>query len=148
MDPTEIAGNKEYKFSWNDWLYAGLDLERLTGTEQKAYEKLSKVLSTHSYKPVSSLKIESPAGNASVGESLQLEYRLLPQDATVKNVIWESSDPQVASIDKFGVVTFHSAGKANISIFSWDDATPRSNPNVEEFSREGVTDSIELSIKR
>lgn len=148
MDPTEIAGNKEYKFSWNDWLYAGLDLERLTGAEQKAYDKLSKVLSTHSYKPVSSLKIESPSGNASVGESLQLGYRLLPADATVKNVIWESSDPQVASIDKFGVVTCHSAGKANISIFSWDDAAPRSNPNVKEFSREGVTDSIELSIKR
>ena len=45
--------------------------------------------------------------NYYAGETLQLEYRITPYDATNKNVIWSSSAPSVATVDANGLVTFH-----------------------------------------
>lgn len=147
-DPQEEAGGKKIKYSWNDSLYAGIDFKEFTQEERQAYQKLNAVVKNHAYRPVESLEITSRVRAAGKGDTLQLEYALNPANATVLNVIWESSNPAIASVDKFGTVTCHQAGEVTINIYSWDDAVPRSNPNVPEYSRTGISDSTRIVIAR
>jgi uncharacterized protein YjdB len=45
-----------------------------------------------------------------IGDSRQLSVDVLPTNATDKTVVWESTDPTVASVDAAGVVTAKAAG--------------------------------------
>ena len=66
--------------------------------------------------PVQTVKIGTK-GNTPVpyGESLQLEFSVLPEDATDPAVAWTSSDEGVLRVDEKGAVTAVSAGKATVT---------------------------------
>ncbi len=49
-----------------------------------------------------------------IGKSQSLEYELWPANATDKTVTWCSSNPEVATVNEYGVVTAVSAGKVTI----------------------------------
>lgn len=49
------------------------------------------------------------------GETVKLVANVIPETAENKNLIWESSDPEVASVDENGVVTVYKNGSAVIS---------------------------------
>lgn len=49
------------------------------------------------------------------GEYKQLSYKILPSNATLKNVVWKSSNANIVSVNKNGVVTAKSFGKAKIT---------------------------------
>ena len=49
------------------------------------------------------------------GETVTLVAEIIPETAENKNLIWESSDPEVASVDENGVVTVYKNGSAVIS---------------------------------
>lgn len=71
------------------------------------------------YKYVESLKITNPEANpyrTVVGQEFKLEYTLLPEDASDKNVIFESSDNEVATVDAQGNVNVLKNGKAEIKL--------------------------------
>ena len=42
-----------------------------------------------------------------VGQTLQLNATVYPENTTNKTVTWISSDPEVASVDQNGLVTVH-----------------------------------------
>lgn len=49
------------------------------------------------------------------GERRQISYTLLPQDATVKTIIWTSSDESIVNVDENGFVTAAAMGSAVIT---------------------------------
>ena len=49
------------------------------------------------------------------GENVKIIANVIPETADNKNLIWESSDPDVATVDENGVVTAHQNGIAVIS---------------------------------
>lgn len=57
-----------------------------------------------------------------VGESIQLSYVVIPNDATYNNVSWSSSDESIATITNDGLVSFVKEGGAIISL-TIDDVT-------------------------
>ncbi|WP_367363485.1 PEGA domain-containing protein [Mesotoga sp.] len=59
------------------------------------------------------ISVESESLTIGVGESIQIEFKVKPEDATVK---FSSSDESVASASSTGVVIGISAGKAEITI--------------------------------
>ncbi|AFK05955.1 hypothetical protein Theba_0221 [Mesotoga prima MesG1.Ag.4.2] len=59
------------------------------------------------------ISLESESLTIGVGESIQIEFKVKPEDATVK---FSSSDESVASVSSTGVVIGISAGKAEITI--------------------------------
>ena len=61
-----------------------------------------------------------------VGDTLTLEAEVLPKNATDKRVTWESSNKDVATVDKNGVVTGVGAGEVSIT------ATSVSNPKLKD----------------
>ena len=59
----------------------------------------------------------SPASHSmEVGETVQMEAIILPENATNKNVSWISLSPIVASVNETGLVTAHKQGNATIRV--------------------------------
>ena len=50
-----------------------------------------------------------------IDEQGSVYYTIAPEDSEVVSAIWSSSDPSVATVDEYGVVTAHKAGKAVLS---------------------------------
>ncbi|MEM6769819.1 MAG: Ig-like domain-containing protein, partial [Bacteroidota bacterium] len=79
-------------------------------------------------------------------QEVQLEYAITPANATRNNVIFYSSDPEVVTIDKFGVLHAKKAGRATVSIYSWEDARPLAANAEETYLRTGVSDQVAVEV--
>lgn len=77
-------------------------------------EKTSEVI------PVSGIYIDKDSLTLTVGSTEKLAAIILPQNATNKNVIWESRDNSVATVDNNGNVTAIAPGYVLISVTSED----------------------------
>ncbi len=60
------------------------------------------------------VEMKSKAQTLNVGKSVQLEAYVLPEEATIKTLIWYSPDESIAVVDENGVVTAISPGKVQI----------------------------------
>ena len=72
--------------------------------------------------PVTSVSVDATA-SVYVGETTTLTATVLPDNATNKNVTWESDDETIATVDESGVVTGVAAGEAIITVTSVADNT-------------------------
>lgn len=68
--------------------------------------------------PTVSLSFSTAELALSVGQSYRMEYTmgLEPADATRPQLVWESSDPSVLSVDQNGLVTAHNIGKVTLTL--------------------------------
>ena len=73
---------------------------------------------------VESITLNYTAASMLVGNTLQLEATVLPDNATDKTITWSSSDSGAASVTQTGLVTALEQGDATII------ATPNGNPNL------------------
>jgi arylsulfatase A-like enzyme len=146
-DPFERSGEDSVKFNWNNWHHSGLNVDTLTAEQRAAYDRLGEVLKKNAYRPVTDLKIKAASDQLKVHESIQLEAVIQPEEATMRNVIWESSDPAIASIDKFGTVQAVQPGTVTIALYSWDDTRPVASGKNATYQRNGCTDKIRLQIE-
>lgn len=145
-DPLEREGKTYISLRWGVRQYSGLEADKLSPEQQEAYEKLGKVLKEHEYVAVDRLQIVSPRNSLDVGESMHLSCKVIPEKATRFGTIWESSDPEVASVDKFGELTAHQKGEVTLRVFSWDDAYPTSNNEDSTYFRSGVQDALSIQV--
>ena len=145
-DPFEREGAQKVKFDWNNWHHSGLDISKLTELQRAAYNRLGEVLIKNAYRPVSAVKIVAPTSRLKINESIALQKLISPQNASMRSVIWESSDPTVAMVDKFGNVTARQTGKVTISLYSWDDERPVAGGKSASLSRNGISDQITLTV--
>ena len=122
-------------------------MDTLTAEQRAAYDRLGEVLKKNAYRPVTDLKIKAASDQLKVHESIQLEAVIQPEEATMRNVIWESSDPAIASIDKFGTVQAVQPGTVTIALYSWDDTRPVASGKNATYQRNGCTDKIRLQIE-
>ena len=70
--------------------------------------------------PVTGVTIGNHPSSINVGETYQLEATILPEDATNKNVIWESSNSEVLNVSYNGFITCLSEGSATITVTTVD----------------------------
>ncbi|WP_430933175.1 sulfatase-like hydrolase/transferase [Saccharicrinis sp. 156] len=145
-DSLEKAGDTVVERRFKVMLHSGLDVSVLSMEQRKAYDKLGKVIDSYQQKDVKGLMIHAPKSALKPGEELNLNCMVYPQDATRKNIIWESSNSSVIDINKFGKVKALSKGKATISVYSWDDAFPVSANAKPTFSKSGISHSIEITV--
>ncbi|MDP4611200.1 MAG: sulfatase-like hydrolase/transferase [Opitutales bacterium] len=147
-DLFEKSGDRkvEYKQFWNKWHHSGLDLKNLTREQQAAFDELGKVLERKGYTPVQSMQVSKGEAPLRPGDTMELTARVQPTNASRTGVIWESSDPSIATVDKFGVLTAHKAGKVTVNAYSWDDAYPLASNAAKEYSKSGIQDSITIWV--
>jgi hypothetical protein len=147
-DPFERAGAQKVKFAWNNWHHSGLDISKLTKVQRAAHDRLGEVLRENTYRPVSAVKIMAPPNRLKINEEIALQKLIYPEDATMRSVIWESSNPAIAMVDKFGNVTARQPGVVTISLYSWDDERPVADGKNAALTRSGLSDQITLSVIR
>ena len=99
------------------------------------------------YVPLTSLMIEPCLDALKVGESRIMQVTHEPERASRRGVVWQSSDPSVMKVDKFGCVTGVAAGRATLSVFSWEDAQPLADSMSGPFSRTGIQDQLEIRVE-
>ncbi len=66
--------------------------------------------------PPTEIALDQNSINLKVGSTVRLTATVAPYDATDKSVIWSSSDPGVATVDKNGLVTIVGPGTAIITV--------------------------------
>ncbi len=145
-DPLELAGERRVRVDWGHYHRSGLDQSTLNAEQREAYRRLGALIDEHAYVPVTDLVVEAKAPEIVVGEKTQLHAQATPSDATRQGIIWESDDPAVATVDKFGVVTAHQPGSVTIAAYSWDDAYPVAANADSTFSKAGVRGALTLTV--
>lgn len=71
-----------------------------------------------------------------VGQKIQIDAAVTPDDALNKNLIWQSSDPAVVSVDQNGLATAVSLGTAQITVKSEDgDITKTIPAEVHDYCK-------------
>ncbi len=67
-------------------------------------------------KPLRGIYIVDNETDMEIGEAQLLSFDLFPSSAASAEVIWSSSDPAVAEVDRYGVLTAKAAGMAEITV--------------------------------
>ena len=67
------------------------------------------------YKPVTRVTLTASEKSVSVGKTVSLTAAFVPEDATLKQVTWSSSDDKIATVDENGTVTGVKRGSAWIT---------------------------------
>ena len=68
--------------------------------------------------PVESVSLEKQEETVKVNQKVTLKATVNPEDATNKDLIWESDNESVAAVDEHGVVTGKKEGTATITVSS------------------------------
>ena len=77
-------------------------------------------------------------------EPLRLSYHIVPEDADDQEVTWESSRPEIASVDEQGAVSPHAAGTAVVTATAKDGAhTASVTVTVSEKPKEAEAEGSE-----
>lgn len=68
--------------------------------------------------PVEAVRISETSLTVKDNEAYQLSAEIKPDDATIKDIVWMSSDEDTVSVDQSGLITANKAGSAIISAVS------------------------------
>lgn len=145
-DRFEEVGDKKVKLRWKHYYKEGLDLDALTVEQQVARERLDQVIAEHDFVPVTELKLIETPGSVLVNSVTPLKHQVIPAMATRQNIVWTSSNPEVASINKFGELQARKRGRTTIQIYSWDDASPLATGKSGGFSKTGIQARAEIAV--
>ena len=86
------------------------------------------------------------SGKVRINDSVQFQAQVTPANATMRNVIWQCSDPTVATVDKFGIATALQPGEATISLYSWEDARPLASGSSATLNTTGISEQVTIVV--
>lgn len=105
------------------------------------------------YKPIiksESIILNLELAELNIGETIQLEASILPENTTDKTVIWKSSNNDVVTVNDYGLITAISEGDAVITAINGDISTSCSvtvkSPIIDAEQIILNLDSIELNV--
>lgn len=123
----QIADAASGTQSVNVTIPAGLDLgeyqlklfnEQVNGDKKTDYASAFSEFTIRIIIPVTDVHLDKTAITLVKGNTKKLIATIEPDNATIKDVEWETSDPTIATVDDNGTVTAVSAGKATITVIT------------------------------
>lgn len=72
---------------------------------------------------VTGIELDKQEAELDMTEKLQLNAKIMPENATIQTVKWYSSDEETATVNEIGLVTPKKAGNAEITVISDDGAS-------------------------
>lgn len=79
------------------------------------------------------------------GETKQLEYSLVPENAKIEQPVWTSSNDQIVSVDENGTVTAIEPGEATISLSETEKVLGSFKVIVNKVYDESTSESTDLT---
>lgn len=98
-------------------------------TKDGSYQRQCKVTVTQ---PITGLTLSFDSLKIARGKSKTIKATITPEDASVKNILWESSDESVATVTSSGVIRAKSAGNATI-LATTEDGSFSASCNVTVY---------------
>lgn len=103
------------------------------------------------YVPVTSISLAEEAVTGSIGTTQQLNYAIQPDgtslfhigSASITDVYWESDDPEIATVDQNGVVTFVNTGQTTVRVITYDGGYTAECSVSTEGDRRALRQAIE-----
>lgn len=80
--------------------------------------------------PVKKVQIEAEARAVEVGDSIPLSADCIPADASIREVVWSSKNPQIATVDADGNVTGVKKGTVTIIATAADGSKAAGSVNI------------------
>jgi len=80
------------------------------------YKEAEKSVDIESIVPISSMKFTATSSSIKVGNQLQLKLQVSPTDASIDTLIYSSSNDEIATVNKNGIVTGVQKGKVTITL--------------------------------
>jgi len=100
--------------------------------------------------PVDKIKFDKDKVSVQVGETDQLIAKIEPENATERDLIWESSDPSIVTVDENGKITGVKPGTATITVKTPDGkVTATCTVKVEPIPVEDIilnTNKIDIKV--
>lgn len=81
-----------------------------------------------------------------VTETLQLQAKVLPEDATIQTVQWYTSDEEIATVSETGLVTPKKEGEVEITVVLDDGASVTAKCKVKITDQAAKTDALIAQI--
>ncbi len=91
---------------------------------------------------VKEVTLSNKTANYKKGDTVELEGKITPENATIKTLSWKSSDENIATVDENGKVTCKESGKVTIT------ATAHNGVKGEiqlDIAKNNVVESIEIT---
>ena len=110
-----------------------------TSTADNTKSDTATITVTEKAVKVTSVTLNKYELNLSVGGEETLVATVEPEDATNKNVTWESNDTSIATVDGNGKVTAVAAGNAVITVVTEEDSDVKNTCNVIVSEATGKT---------
>ncbi|MBR6567413.1 MAG: Ig-like domain-containing protein, partial [Clostridia bacterium] len=102
--------------------------------------------------PVESVEFMTEEDTVTINkdETTKINVYVNPEDATIKDIIFESSDEKVVKVDKYGNITAVGEGEATVTVKSADDPTKSDTVNitVKIPVTEIITDKTEITLNK
>ncbi len=113
------------------YVFVGWDTEDVVPTDGK-FLMPEKDVTLYGYfkKPVESVKINGGDITLNKDGETVINVTVKPEDATVKDIIYESDDETVVKVDENGKITAVGEGTATITVYAKDDLTKKDTVTV------------------
>jgi len=97
---------------------------------------------------VNNIKLNYDRVKIKIGENINLQFTIYPENATNKTIRWESSNPNIASVDQNGTITGISEGTAEIRAVAHNGLFATCVITVEKVNVERIAlDKSNVTIK-
>lgn len=80
------------------------------------YKEVEKSIDIESIVPISNMKFTATSSSIKVGNQLQLKLQVSPTDASIDTLIYSSSNDEIATVNKNGIVTGVQKGQVTITL--------------------------------
>lgn len=138
-DPTKVSVDAKTGKITANALTDENELVEITATTSNGVTDTCYVSVTVYVVPVESITLNPSNLSMKVGDTQSITAEILPSNATNKTVIWESSNPSIATVNQYGSVVGKSVGTTVITAKSGNDVVGTSYVSVQAVEVESIS---------
>ena len=120
-----------------------LNIYGISGTYAETFANENNIKFTNREENASKVELNESQITLDSSDNYQLSAYIYPSTASNKNVVWESSDPSVATVDDNGMVTALKKGTAKITVKAMDGSNVSASCTVTVKNTTYVCDTVD-----